>query len=142
MQKVSHWNDPYELRVDNWIEPWDFGSDLDVGLITVPSSKTSIKHNGAFAAPNALRNARYLHTTYSPDYDVDIQTFRVRDMGDIRMPILDPIQEVLANIQESLYAAAPAPAKAVHRRHRRRPCGHRAVLQGLSARPTRTCASG
>jgi formiminoglutamase len=101
MQKVSHWNDPYELRVDNWIEPWDFGSDIDVGLITVPSSKTSIKHNGAFAAPNALRNARYLHTTYSPDYDVDLATLRVREIGDVAVPVLD-IRDGIRDIQESL----------------------------------------
>jgi formiminoglutamase len=101
VQRVSHWNDPYELRVDNWIEPWDFGSDLDVGLITVPSSKTSIKHNGAFAAPNALRAARYLHTTYTPDYDVDLASLKVREVGDVAVPVLD-LREGMVHIQDSL----------------------------------------
>jgi formiminoglutamase len=101
VQRVSHWNDPYELRVANWITPWDFSSDLDVGIITVPSSKTSIKHNGAFAAPNALREARYLHTTYSPDYDVDLASMRVREIGDVEAPVLD-LREGMGHIRESL----------------------------------------
>lgn len=101
LTQISHWNDPHELRVGNWITPWDFSSELDVGIITVPSSKNSIKHNGAFAAPNALRQARYLHTTYTPDYDVDLAPLRVREIGDVAAPVLD-LREGLMNIQDSL----------------------------------------
>src|SRR6185503_10161102 len=63
-RKISHWNDRHELRVNNWIEPWDFASDLDVGLISVPFSKTSILPNGAYAAPNALKDAWAIFTTF------------------------------------------------------------------------------
>ena len=55
--KISHWNDRNELRVNNWIEPWDFASPIDVGIVNVPFSETSILPNGANAAPNALRDA-------------------------------------------------------------------------------------
>ena len=67
-RKISHWNDRHELRVNNWIEPWDFASPLDVGIIAVPFSKTSILPNGAYAAPNALRDAWAIFTTFTPDY--------------------------------------------------------------------------
>jgi formiminoglutamase len=96
--KSSHWNDRFEMRVNNWIEPWDFESPLDVGIVSVPFSKTSILPNGAFAAPNALRDAWAIFTTYTPDYDVDIAAMRVREIGDIQTPVLDLVQG-LAEIQ-------------------------------------------
>lgn len=108
IRQTSHWNDPNELRVNNWIEAWDFSSELDVGIITVPSSKTSIKHNGASAAPNALREARYLHTTYSPDYDVDLASMKVREIGDVSIPVLD-LREGITFMQESLRACYSQP---------------------------------
>jgi formiminoglutamase len=107
-RKISHWNDRHELRVNNWIEPWDFASDLDVGLITVPFSKTSILPNGAYAAPNALRDAWAIFTTFTPDYDVDMSTLRVRELGDISTPILDLVGG-LANIEASLRALMSQP---------------------------------
>lgn len=101
VRTTSHWNDPHELRMGNWIQPWDYSESLDVGIITVPSSKSSIKHNGAFAAPNALREARYVHTTYSPDYDVDVAALKVREVGDVAVPVLD-LREGMSHIQQSL----------------------------------------
>jgi formiminoglutamase len=107
-RKVSHWNDPNELRVNNWLEPWDFDSPLDVGLITVPFSKTSILPNGAYAAPNALRDAWAIFTTFTPDYDVDISTLRVRELGDVGTPVLD-LRQGLDDIQASLQACMSQP---------------------------------
>lgn len=107
-KKISHWNDRNELRVNNWIEPWDFASPLDVGIINVPFSKTSILPNGAYAAPNAMRDAWAIFTTFTPDYDVDMSTLRVRDIGDVSTPIIDLMQG-LANIQECLQACMSQP---------------------------------
>ena len=107
-RKISHWNDRFELRVNNWIEPWDFASPLDVGIVNVPFSKTSILPNGAYAAPNALRDAWAIFTTYTPDYDVDIASMRVREIGDIQTPVLDLVQG-LADIQEALESVMSQP---------------------------------
>jgi formiminoglutamase len=107
-RKISHWNDRNELRVNNWLEPWDFASPLDVGIITVPFSKTSILPNGAYAAPNALRDAWAIFTTFTPDYDVDISTLRVRELGDVGTPVLD-LRQGLDDIQESLLACMRQP---------------------------------
>jgi formiminoglutamase len=107
-RKISHWNDRNELRVNNWIEPWDFASDLDVGVINVPFSKTSILPSGAHAAPNALRDAWAIFTTFTPDYDVDISALRVREIGDVSTPITD-IVGALANIEECLQACMSQP---------------------------------
>jgi len=100
-RKILHWNDPHELRVNNWIEPWDWSSSLDVGLISVPSSKTSIFPNGAYAAPNSIREAWAINTTYSPDFDVDLASMKVRELGDVAVPILD-LREGIEHIRESL----------------------------------------
>jgi formiminoglutamase len=107
-RKISHWNDRHELRVNNWIEPWDFASDLDVGVISVPFSKTSILPNSAYAAPNALRDAWAIFTTFTPDYDVDMSSLRVREVGDVATPILDLVGG-LANIEESLASLMSQP---------------------------------
>jgi formiminoglutamase len=107
-RKISHWNDRFELRVNNWIEPWDFESELDVGIVSVPFSKTSILPNGAYAAPNALRDAWAIFTTFTPDYDVDIASMRVREIGDIQTPVLDLVRG-LADIEEALEAVMRQP---------------------------------
>ena len=107
-RKISHWNDRHELRVNNWIEPWDFASPLDVGIINVPFSKTSILPNAAHAAPNALRDAWAIFTTFSPDFDVDIGALSVREIGDVATPILDPVQ-ALADIEESIQVCLSQP---------------------------------
>ncbi len=107
-RKISHWNDPNELRVNNWIEPWDFASEIDVGIINVPFSKTSILPNGAHAAPNALRDVFAINTTYTPDFDVDISDLRVREIGDVGTPVLD-LLEGLRNIEESLQSCFEQP---------------------------------
>lgn len=99
--RISHWNDPYELRVNNWLTPWDFGAAIDAGLIVVPSSKTSIKHNGAYAASNALLESFVVNTTFSPDYDVDLATMKVKLLGDVAVPALDPAGGLL-QIQDCL----------------------------------------
>ena len=107
-QRISHWNDRNEYRVNNWIEPWDFASPLDVGIINVPFSKSSILPNNANAAPNALRDAWAIFTTFTPDYDVDISSMKVRDVGDVDTPILDLLQG-LSDIEESLKALMSQP---------------------------------
>ena len=107
-RKISHWNDRNEMRVNNWIEPWDFASPLDVGIITVPFSRTSILPSGAHAAPNALRDAWAIFTTFTPDYDVDLSSLRVREIGDIATPLIDAY-EGLANIQEALHSLMSQP---------------------------------
>jgi formiminoglutamase len=107
-RKISHWNDRHEMRVNNWIEPWDFASELDVGIISVPFSKTSILPNSAHAAPNALRDAWAIFTTFTPDYDVDITPLRVREIGDVETPVID-LYRGLEQIEESVQSCLSQP---------------------------------
>jgi formiminoglutamase len=102
--------DRHEPRIPNWFTPWDGDSPLDVGVVMAGLSTTSILPTSCYSAPNAFRLSHPQFTTYSPDYDVDIQTLRVRDLGDISVPILDPIQG-LANIQDCLRGVHQLPQR-------------------------------
>jgi formiminoglutamase len=104
----ARFQDRFEVRITNWIQPWDFNSPLDVGLISIPLSKTSITPNSTFAAPNALREALGAFTTYSPDFDVDIQKLRVRELGEVSLPIMD-VRESVGIIETCLKAVFEVP---------------------------------
>ena len=107
LRKRLHWNDPHEWRVNNWIEPWDWQSQFDVGLISVPSSKTSILANGAYGAPNSIKESWAINTTYTPDYDVDLAELKVREIGDVATPVID-LRQGIVDIEESLAVFIPA----------------------------------
>lgn len=83
--------DRHEVRVANWLVPWDFDSPLDVGIVNAGLSATSIMPTSCYAAPDSFRLSLPGFTTYTPDFDVDIQSMRVRDLGDIAMPVMDPM---------------------------------------------------
>jgi len=105
----SNWRDRYETKVAQWLTPWDGEEPVDIGFIGVPLSKTSISHSGASMTPNALRELFSAATTYSIDYDVDLQELLARDMGDIQMHVTDLLR-CHANIEQGLlniYQALP-----------------------------------
>lgn len=87
----AKFQDRHEVRVANWIEPWDFASPLDVGIVYVPFNRAAITPNAAHATPNALREVFAGLTTFSPDFDVDLAPLRVRELGEVATPIADPV---------------------------------------------------
>lgn len=98
----SHREDRYEKRVNNWMTVWDGQEPFDAGLLMVPFGKAAQSGtSGVAAAPNALRQAFLMNTTYSPDFDVDLQALRVRDIGDVRMHMTD-IPRCHANIKSAV----------------------------------------
>jgi formiminoglutamase len=99
--RLSHWQDRNELRVANWIRPWDGEERLDVGITAVPIARAAIKPVSAHLGPNALRDGRYFFTTYSIDYDVDLRDLVVRDTGDVDIHLWDVVES-----HERIYRAA------------------------------------
>ena len=94
--------DRYEKRVNNWITPWDGIDGIDVGLLMVPFAKAAQSGtSGSALAPNTMRQAFLTNTTYSPDFDVDIQSLNVRDLGDVRLHMTDILQ-CHASIKEAV----------------------------------------
>ena len=99
--RLSHWEDRHEVRVANWIKPWDFVEPIDVGITSVPIARAAIKPVSAHQGPNALRDGRFFFTTYSIDYGVDIRDLVVRDTGDVDIPLWDVLEA-----HERIYTAA------------------------------------
>ncbi|MBA2755295.1 MAG: agmatinase family protein [Chloroflexia bacterium] len=77
------WQDSEEVRVSNWVTPWDGVETIDAGLVGLPYSGASITAGSAAGGPEAIRLAFRSNTTYSADFDVDVQRLRVRDLGDV-----------------------------------------------------------
>ena len=59
------------------------------GLVGAPYSGASISASGAAGGPEAVRMAFRYNTTYSPDWDTDIQSLAVRDLRDISGSLTD-----------------------------------------------------
>lgn len=97
----AKFEDRHEPRVASWLRPWDFTSTCDVGIVGAGLSTTSILPTNCYGAPDAFRLSTPSFTTYSPDFDVDIASLRVRDVGDIATPVLDQ-STGLSNIEESM----------------------------------------
>ena len=87
--KLAGWQDSEELRVSNWLAPWDGEEPLDAGVIGLPYSGASINPSAAYGAPEAVRLAFRYNTTYSPDWDVDLAPLRVGDLGDVSGHLTD-----------------------------------------------------
>lgn len=101
--RTSHWEDTNEVRVANWIRPWDGEERIDVGITAVPIARAAIKPVSAHLGPNALRDIRPFFTTYSIDYGVDLRDLVVRDTGDVDIPLWDVVAA-----HERIYRAARA----------------------------------
>ncbi|MBP3961784.1 formimidoylglutamase [Paenibacillus lignilyticus] len=102
--------DHLETKVAHWIREWDGKEQLLAGIIGVPLSKPSISISSASTTPAAIRTAFKSFTTYSLEYDVDLQDMAVRDLGDIQMHVTD-IAECHRRIEESMnaiYRAQPS----------------------------------
>ena len=101
--------DTGERRISNMITPWDGEPEIDVGLLMVPYSRTAARGtNCSAAAPNALREAFSYHTSYSPDFDVDLRNLRIADLGDVRTHPYDAalshsnIEDAVVEVYEAL----------------------------------------
>ena len=97
----ARFEDRHEPRVWNWIRPWDFDSNFDVGIVGAGLSTTSILPTSCYLAPDAFRLSTPGFTTYSPDFDVDLQTMVVRDLGDVSIPIVNQY-EALDRIEDTM----------------------------------------
>ena len=88
--RTSTREDRHEKRVSNWITPWNGIEPFDAAILAVPFGKAALNgSSGTALAPNAVRLAFLTNTTYSPDFDVDLQHLRVRDVGDVRLHTTD-----------------------------------------------------
>ena len=72
-----------ERRVSNWVTTWDLEESIDVAIVGVPLVKGGLLPMGVDTTPDAVRKAMVYCTTYNPDLGTDIQSLKVRHVGDI-----------------------------------------------------------
>ncbi len=101
LRHYTPWEDSHDHRISNWMAPWDGAERLDAGMISAPFSSGTARPTASWEAANAIRNSFIENTTYSPDYDVDIQDLVARDLGDIRVTSTD-VWRSLDRIEEAL----------------------------------------
>lgn len=87
--RATQWESELERRVSNWVGVWDFEESIDAGIVGVPLAKGAILPIGSDTTPNAIRKATVYCTTYNPDFDVDIQSLKVRHVGDVALHVTE-----------------------------------------------------
>lgn len=101
LRRYTPWEDSHDHRISNWITPWEEGEAIDAGFVSAPFCSATPRPLSSWAAANAIRDSFVENTTYSPDFDVDIQDLKVRDLGDIRVTATDVFRS-LDHIEEAL----------------------------------------
>ncbi|MED4753046.1 agmatinase family protein [Brevibacillus choshinensis] len=101
---------PAEPKVNEWIETLEVAhanqtdwSTVDVTILGIPLSRSSISASASSENPDAMRRAWKYFTTYNLDHDVDLSEMRVVDLGDVRQHVTD-IARCHQNIREAMQA--------------------------------------
>lgn len=79
-------DDPRWPRASAWLADSQDEGPVDLTVLGVPASRTSISATHAHLTPAAIREALARYSTYSWTHDVDVADLAVRDAGDV----LDP----------------------------------------------------
>jgi len=103
------WNKGYQIidpKVHEWIQTIDAfervnWSAIDVTILGVPLSRSSISPSAASETPDAIRRAWKFFYPYNLDYDIDIVDLRVVDLGDVKQHVTD-IQVCHRQITEAM----------------------------------------
>lgn len=89
-------NESTEPRVNKWIQTVTVNqtgkidwSTIDVTLLGVPLSRTSISVSGASEHPEAFRRAWKSFVPFNIDEDLDLTSLNVVDLGDVRQHVTD-----------------------------------------------------
>lgn len=79
-------DDPRWPRASAWLASGPSAGAVDVTVLGVPASRTSISPTHAHLTPTAIREALARYSTYSWTHDIDVMDVTPRDAGDV----LDP----------------------------------------------------
>ncbi|UOQ45644.1 formimidoylglutamase [Halobacillus salinarum] len=93
--------DRYTQKVDENLQPYDQGIKGEVGIIGLPSSKSSISLSMAQEAPKTIRKALGAFSTYSLEKDEDYKDMKIIDFGDVAVHPTS-IEETLHRLNTSV----------------------------------------
>ncbi|MYL35348.1 formimidoylglutamase [Pontibacillus yanchengensis] len=103
--KSAVFKDRFVTKVGETIVPFEKGRNGEVGLIGLPSSKSSISLSMAANAPESIRKALNSFSTYSATMQHDFRDERIVDFGDVPIhptSVSDTIDRLHLSIQEML----------------------------------------
>jgi formiminoglutamase len=95
-------DDPMWPRASAWLASGPSEGPVDVTVLGVPASRTSISATHAHLTPTAIREALARYSTYAWTHDVDVADLVARDAGDVLDPdgpegerrVMDRVAEV------------------------------------------------
>lgn len=101
----ANFADRYDTKMAHWVKPWDGKEKIEIGIIGLPLSKSSISHSGAFMAPKAMRELYSAYSTYVTEDKVNLNKMKVTDVGDIQMHPTDIVgsQKRIEDTLRALY---------------------------------------
>lgn len=81
--KPAIFKDQFVTKVNECIVPFTDGAKGEIGLIGLPSSKTSISFSQAAEAPKTIRACLSSYSTYSGEQNKDYEDIKIIDFGDV-----------------------------------------------------------
>lgn len=106
-----------DLKVNEWIQTVEDvlpdGKDIDVTILGVPLSKSSISVSASSENPDAMRQVWQSFGTYNLDEDIDLAQLNVLDLGNVKQHVTDivwtqgKIKEAMTQIRHDFPKAVP-----------------------------------
>ncbi|WP_205091173.1 formimidoylglutamase [Thalassobacillus pellis] len=97
--------DRHTTKVNECVQPFVEGNSGDIGLIGLPSSKSSISLSRAAEAPATIRSALASYSTYSGEQERDFAEKKILDFGDVPIhptSIEESLERMRISIEEML----------------------------------------
>ncbi|MEQ6378252.1 formimidoylglutamase [Bacillaceae bacterium S4-13-58] len=101
--------DRHITKISETVQPYTAGAHGEIGLIGLPSSKSSISLSMAAQAPSTIRQSLGAYTTYSNSKGVDYSGLRIIDFGDVPSHptnIEETLNRIHVSVDEILSTAA------------------------------------
>ncbi|WP_102346310.1 agmatinase family protein [Bacillus sp. Marseille-P3661] len=89
------WNkgvDIIEPKVHEWIQTIEYNEEVDwkkvdAAIVGIPLSRSSISASAASENPDAIRRAWKFFYPYNIDYDIDLTSLNIVDIGDVKQHV-------------------------------------------------------
>ncbi len=108
----SYFTDRNDTRFLQIIRSQTLPSDADITIVGIPFDGAILGRQGARFAPNAIRKALKYHSTYSPEFALDLRKLVIADLGNVRVlnrEILESherIEKVMRSVYENAKTVA------------------------------------
>lgn len=103
--KPAVFKDRYITKINETIKPFEKGAKGDIGVIGLPSSKSSISLSMAADAPSTIRKSLGAYSTFSASQSKDFEDMNIIDFGDVPIhptSVEDTLERLHISVSEML----------------------------------------